>query len=392
MKILHTVESYYPELGGMSEVVKQLSERLAYLGHEVVVATKKSKNRNASVINGVKIEEFEIDGNLVRGITGEQEKYKDFLLNSNFDIVSNFAAQQWATDICLPILKDIKGKKVSVPTGFSGLFLPEYQNYYNQMKDWMKNYDCNVFLSHNYRDINFAKANGITKNVIIPNGASSEEFLEPQKIDIRKKLNIKNDDFFILHVGSYTGIKGHVEALKMYLLSKIKNGVLLFIGNNNQYFELYTQKSKWFFLWKLEHFFPSKKYIITSLTREETIAAYKAADLFLFPSNIECSPIVLFEAAASKTPFLATDVGNSKEIATWTQAGEILPTVIDEKGNSNAKIKESIKMLNDIYLDSEKRKKLSESGFENWNKNFTWNAITLQYEKLYKSLIKNESE
>ena len=41
MKILHTVELYHPSQGGMQEVVKQISERLVKLGHEVTVATTK---------------------------------------------------------------------------------------------------------------------------------------------------------------------------------------------------------------------------------------------------------------------------------------------------------------------------------------------------------------
>jgi len=40
------------------------------------------------------IEEFDIKGNLVRGLKGETEKYKEFLINSDFDIITNFAAQQ----------------------------------------------------------------------------------------------------------------------------------------------------------------------------------------------------------------------------------------------------------------------------------------------------------
>src|ERR1700722_5065146 len=169
MKILHTVESYYPSVGGMQEVVKQLSERMVKLGHSVTVATKKNNDRTEKVINGVEIKEFDIDGSLVRGITGDISGYKEFLLNSNFDIVTNFAAQQWGTDIALPILDKIKGKKVNVPTGFSALGWKDYEAYYENMKTWMKNYDANVFLSHNYRDINFAIANGISKNFFIPN-------------------------------------------------------------------------------------------------------------------------------------------------------------------------------------------------------------------------------
>jgi len=40
MKILHTVESYTPSINGMQQVVKQLSERLVLLGHDVTVATR----------------------------------------------------------------------------------------------------------------------------------------------------------------------------------------------------------------------------------------------------------------------------------------------------------------------------------------------------------------
>jgi TctA family transporter len=69
-----------------------------------------------------------------------------------------------------------------------------------------------------------------------------------------------------------------------------------------------------------------KTLLVKKLTREEIVAAYLAADLFLFPSRIECSPIVLFECLASHTPFLTTDVGNAAEIVSWTGAGELLPT------------------------------------------------------------------
>jgi glycosyltransferase involved in cell wall biosynthesis len=386
MKILHTVESYYPSVGGMQEVVKQLSERMVALGHSVTVATKKNKDRKDKVINGVEIKEFDIDGNLVRGITGDADGYKEFLLNSNFDIVSNFAAQQWATDIALPILDKIKGKKVSVPTGYSALGWPNYADYFEKMKTWAKHYDANVFLSHNYRDINFALANGITKNYFITNGAAEEEFLPETKIDIRKKLGIPADAFLVLHVGSYTGIKGHAEAMSIYLKSKIKNGVLLLVGHGNEKFADSLKNSKRF---KLLNWLngSGKKYIITDLTREETVAAYKSANLFLFPSNIECSPIVLFECMASRLPFLTTDVGNSKEIIEWSKGGELLPTTLDNGGYSRAQIEPSARKLSEIWNKQKHRGELGSAGFSSWKNQFTWEIIAKKYIQLYHDLL-----
>ena len=111
MKILHTVESYLPARHGMQEVVSQLSERLAAMGHEVTIATSYDEKREVEIINGVTIASFKIKGNEVSGIKGETGIYQDFLQSQNFDIITNFAAQQWATDLALPNLQKIKAKK-----------------------------------------------------------------------------------------------------------------------------------------------------------------------------------------------------------------------------------------------------------------------------------------
>jgi glycosyltransferase involved in cell wall biosynthesis len=392
MKILHTVESYYPEISGMAEVVKQLSERLVALGHEVTVVTRKIEARKSTLINGVKIKEFNIQGNWVNGITGDTKEYEAFLLRDDYDILTNFACQQWMTDVALPLLLKLKAKKVFVPTGLSGLLWDEYNDYYEQMKTWMHAYDMTVFLSNNYMDINFARKIGITKKCIIPNGAGADEFLRPEKINIRKKLGIPETDFFILHVGTYTGVKGHAEAIRIYLKSKIKKGVMVFIAFKHKEFIHYTKFNKRFFLWKLLNFFPRKKIIITLLDREETVAALKAADLFFFPSQIECSPIVLFEAMAGKTSFLSTDVGNVREIIEWSNGGEILPTFIDDKGFSHAQINESAEQLNALYTDVSRRDQLAQQGFQAWKKKFSWEIIAKQYEQLYLNLLMQQEK
>lgn len=369
-------------------MVKQLSERLVRLGHEVVVATKKHPDRTFSVLNGVTIVDFNIEGNLVRGITGDKDVYRDFLLDSDFDIVTNFAAQQWATDIALPILQKIKGKKVNVPTGFSGFYEPSYKSYFENMKEWMKGYDLNIFLSDDYRDINFARENGIDNNVIVPNGAGADEFSRDTKTDIRKKFNIAPDCFLILHVGSFTNIKGHMEALEIFFKSRIKNATLLMIGFNNDLIKKAWRRNLRLIAWRVLNFLCRKKAVITFVNREETVDAYKAADLFLFPSNVECSPIVLFECMASKTPFLTTDVGNSAEIIGWSNAGVLLPTDKDHLGMSHARIDESAGFLEKIYKDTKMREGLVDAGYEAWKKKFSWEVISLQYEQLYESLLK----
>jgi len=396
MKILHTVEFYEPSIGGMQEVVKQLSEILVKKGHSVTVATSYDPKRTNNPINGVTIKEFDISGNLVRGMTGPIKEYENFLLNSDFDIITNFAAQQWATDIMLPIMPDISTKKVFVPTGFSGLFLPEYKEYFEKMKNWLKLYDRNVFLSNTYRDIDFARKNGVKNIVIIPNGASSEEFSSETTMDIRKELGISKKQFLILHVGSHTGLKGHSEAIEIFRRTNLKNAVLVIVGReslqgNFGCFHECKRKEKLFSINPI-NYVRNKKIIICSLNREQTVALYKAADLFLFPSNVECSPIVLFECMASKTPFLTTDVGNSAEIIQWSNAGELLPTYKNNQGHSYPDLEKSVRILEKICHDKEYLQKLSHNGFHAWVKRFTWEAIASEYENLYLNVINGASE
>jgi glycosyltransferase involved in cell wall biosynthesis len=390
MRILHCVESYYPSIGGMQEVVKQLSERLVKLGHSVTIATRYQEERNFKELNGVEIVDFKISGNTVLGIKGDKTQYEQFLLNSTFDVITFFAAQQWATDIALPLLKQIKAKKVSVPTGYSGLYWKEYQGYFNDMKTYIQDYDMNVFLSDNYRDINFARENRVTKYCVIPNGAAEDEFLIESKIDVRKKLGIAKDSFLMLHVGSFTPFKGHQEAVELLLKSDLKNATLLLIGNNHLQFEKQFKKNYRYFTLRVKNFFRKNKIIIGQFNRDFTVAAYKQSNLFLFPSNIECSPIVLFESAAAKLPFLCTDVGNASEIAKWTQGGMILPTQIDKEGYSSIKMNESISMLNELYLNKAKREEMASKAFLNWKEKFSWEIIAKKYESLYLSLTNSK--
>lgn len=413
MRILHTVENYLPHRSGMSEVVRQISEILVKNGHEVVVATSVDENRISNNINGVVVKQFKIKGNYALGIEGEIEKYKDFVISNQFDIITNFAAQQWATDIILPILPKLKGKKIFVPTGYSALENPKYENYFKHLKDWIHEYDKIIYLSYDYKDIIFARNSGLRNEIIIPNGASKAEFLSENQLDIRWKLNIPPENLIILHVSGYIGNKGHFDALKIFKRANIKNSTLLFVcpefikffnfSIKNivklliNFHKVLYKKDPYFEIAMLQ-FFVIKQLIgiekqnikFVYLNRKELINCYKAADIFLFPSRIECSPLVLFECMASRTPFLATDVGNVKEIINWSKSGIIIPTkqkITSFNIESIPLISEASNLLYELSTNFEKRKIMAENGFKNWLENFTWEEISTQYESLYKNLL-----
>jgi len=420
MKILHTVESYLPARHGMSEVVRQISERLAARGHDVTVATGVHASRKEDEINGVKVVSFPLSGKSAIHVFGDAKAYEHFLRESSFDVITNFAAQQWATDLMLPILDKIGAKKVFVPTGFSALGDPAFKNYFEHMKSWMPKYDACVFLSDDYRDTDFARKVGVTKMAIIPNGAAADEFDMPPDTTLRKKLRVPDGTGLVLHVSGYlSAAKGQIEAIRIFSKSRLKNATLLLVcpdfqrGWASELTPRNLARGLWWFLRGkgLRGFAPSWQIAASlafyrrrneqagrsirrvSLDREETVSVFKQADLLLFPSWIECSPLVLFEAAAAGTPFLVTDVGNAREIISWTGGGKILTgkRLSDREGSILADAAAGAKALDSLWFDPARRKRMATSARSAWRSHFTWEKIAERYEELYATLVAGES-
>jgi len=414
MKILHTCESYDPELNGMQTVVKRISERLVRKGHDVTVATR-FQNRDWKELNGVKVEEFKIQTiwpQRIDATKDEIERYKDFVKNGDWDVVTFFAAQIWHVDLLLDELDEIKAKKVFVPTGFSGLPLPEYKEYFEKMKVWLKEFDMNVFISKDYRDINFAKENGVKKYTIIPNAANEEEFKEKSSIDIRKKVGIDKDDFLVFTIGQHTHMKGHKEAIKMFSKADVKNSTLWILGNDDgqriwrQPFKQFVKSiikfmllrdgltciesctlRSWLFNLSPKRLFDHNRILVKYVPREEAVAAFQNSDIFLYPSNLECSPTVLYEAFASGLPALVSDAGNMVEMIDVSKGGYVIQTVKDKKGFSRANISDGASLIEKLYNDPQLRKKLGENARKVWKENFTFDKVANMYEDVYKKLI-----
>lgn len=413
MKILHTVQDYSPTGGGMYMVVKQISERLANKGHQVTIATRKIEGREDGVINGVFVKQFDIQGNLAHGIRGEIDKYKQFILKQDYDVMCNFAMQQWASDLVLDLLDQINAIKVSCPTGFSGLLLKEYKEYFSSMPNWLNKYDANIFQSKIYQDVTFARTNKVQNITIIPNGADEKLYDTPVKYSFKILNNLDPNTFLILHAGNHTNAKGHREAIQSFVKAKISNAVFVISGKSTVKFSfsinpLKSLRSLVYFLrnnceWKCKlranianlyfKVFNKKKRIIITYLHDKLLAdTNREADIFLFPSNIEASPLVLFEANASHTAFISSNVGNASEIADWTGGGLIIPTTKSAKGYAHVDIDACARMIEKLYNDRKFLEKLSNKGYKQWKNYFTWDKISGDYEKLYLSLINSKNK
>lgn len=369
MKILHTVEFYEPSKGGSEEVVRQISERLAKLGHDVTVATSFHPNRNWSELNGVKVKQFKIRGNQVKGITGEIENYCNFVVNGNFDITLNYNVQVWSTDLIFPILDKINGKKFLSPVGFSKLKNKKYSEYYHSIPFYLKKYDKLFYTSSNFQDKKYADEIGIgEKAIIIPNGANLGEFSNPIN-GFKEKFNI-NTKYLFISVSNHYFAKGHHFIIDAFKKLHNKDTTLVIIGEKPHGHSWYSC----FPYCKYSSLLNNRIKIFTNIPRELVVSAYHEADLFLFGSTIECAPLVMYECFASRTPFITRIAGNVLDHK------ELLYTV-----NTPDEMVKYIK----TYLENpvsyfEKTSK----AYHQFESIYNWDVITKLYENEYFATIK----
>lgn len=128
--------------------------------------------------------------------------------------------------------------------------------------------------------------------------------------------------------------------------------------------------------------------LILNLPRQDVISAFHAADLFLFGSNIEYSPLVLYEAMASSTPFLTLACGNAAEIVDWSNGGGVLaPTIQKDEGFVDCAPEVFAQIVDGLLADRVCLQSMGEAGYVAWQDKFTWEKIATMYENLYLSLI-----
>lgn len=372
-------------MGGAQEVVRQVSEQLVRRGHEVTVATTKLLERTTSSINAVHVEEFAVSGNAVRGYRGETDRYQQFLLGSDFDVLMNYAAQQWATDLVFPLLDRIPYRKALATCGFSGLFMPEYASYFARMPHIMRRYDHLIFHSKTYRDAEFARRHDLSHSTVIPNGAAQSEFahIDPT---FRHRYGIRDDVPLLLTVCTHTPIKGHALVIEAFRRARIGRAVLVIIGNTLGGRGCVRDCKRRAGLVSLVSL-GRKKVLLLDPPRGDVVAAFHAADLFVFGSNLECSPLVLFEAMASRTPFVTVACGNAEEIVDWGQGGVVVPTLGRSDGMVQAKPTVLARAIEDLIVAPGERHRLAEAGHRAWEERFTWEKIALRYEQVYQLLL-----
>lgn len=348
------------------------------------------------IVNGVRVVSFDVSGNAVRGMQGNVEAYRNFVCNGEFDAVLIKAAQQWSFDALTSVLARVRSRKFLIPCGFSGLYAKAYRAYYSRMPEWLGQFDKLVFYASDYRDIQFAKAHGLSNFVILPNGADEREFADTDDEGFRKRHGVADDELLFLTVGSLNGAKGHRETARAFELARLDSPATLLLNGNAPPLSLTGRLRKLVRAAASGHV-PSvnalvsrinsrgdgKRVLLVDLPRRDVVNAFKASDLFIFASHVEYSPLVLFEAAAAGTPFLSTPVGNAREIVQWTSAGLICESRVDSVGQVRPSPVALARCIESLTSDRGALAAMGQRGRHAFlDGGFSWDAISQRYEAL----------
>jgi glycosyltransferase involved in cell wall biosynthesis len=201
---------------------------------------------------------------------------------------------------------------------------------------------------------------------VIPNGFPSDLFFPRDQQQCRLDLKLPLDKKIILTAGNFVPIKGQEYLIAaMSEISKKRNDVLcIIIGNGPLEQELKREVARR----NLQStvIFPGRK------SHAEIAIWMNACDLFVLPSLNEGNPTVMFECIACGKPFVGTRVGGIPEIINSHDYG-----IVVEPQNSMA-------LFNSIQNALEK--KWDSDTIISYSRNFSWNSISKEIIKIYKSV------
>lgn len=315
MKILITVDSYYPDKNGVQYVTQYQAEGLASLGHEVTVIASNNQNscQNEDEHNGVKI--IRIDAyNKNMFHYGDQKCYQMCVIeqSNKSDVMMNVCLQSFAADWILPVLDKIKCKKILMMHSMHDFswhkkdleskneFIKKilrdirWRQFYQANWKFIKKYDNVIHLHEKDVSYQYFQKKGYKNNAVIYNAVEDEFFKN------HKKENL------IISVASYNSRKNQMLALQSFYKANTGSYKLVLIGlpENVYYRSLLTEKEK------LEKQYGFKNVeILVNLDRESTKRYIFASKIYLMTSTWEGFPISIIEAMASGATFISTDVG-----------------------------------------------------------------------------------
>jgi D-inositol-3-phosphate glycosyltransferase len=294
LRIIQVSGYYPPRLGGMQNVVRELSERLASLGHDVTVYTSTLGTRQGRLASSENLK--------IRYCWGFEFAHTPILpglfcvlLQIPRDAVLHIHSRPFVAEVAALVAR-IRGVPFVVhvhgdiqPLGVFRFLISPYKKFV--WAQVMRHSAMTVFPSRHLED-SFRREYGLTNTIAIPNGVDAKYFVE------RKPYGNESRPFHLLFVGRLN-LGKNVDFL-IKTVSEISQPVEFNVVGEG---EMRAKLEQLIRTLGLGH----QVTLLGRRTGADLVAMYAWADVFLIASDSEGQSLAMLEAMAAGLPIVAID-------------------------------------------------------------------------------------
>lgn len=370
MRILIVSEYFYPRLAGAELSLWRLCNGLISRGHKISVITSKMENtEERDIINGIEIyRPFSSGNSIIKRILFLIKLYpylKTFLRDKKLDVIYNIAYIP-----TLPTTSVASTYNIAVITSIRSLL----------GKTWFKlgnpiiasfNYFMEIFVirfgKHSILQFpseytkNMARTYTKSETAVIHNPINVDKMKDIKSCTdtkkIRECLGIKDDELFLLFVGSLTPVKNATGLINA--LSKLKKKFKLILvgeGPERRTIEILVKELD------LE----GKVILLGQKPYDETLSIINSCDVLILPSKSETFSNIVLEGLALEKPVISTRVGGVPEMKSENLY------LIDDLGDINRILEKGIEPKEDDRVVKE----------------FSMDKIMSEFERLFNDVIR----
>ncbi len=380
MKIAHVSMFYYPTIGGVEQVIRELAERQVKEGHEVHVfccdSDKHQRIENKyEVVNGVHIHRIPYLFRLSLNTFVWPQLLKK--LKGNFDVIHSHVAGHDYVLFAGMRARKLGAKHVNTThcpwTGseFRPLILQPFM-FLNDLfmnKVIFKYVDKVVAITPWEHDTLKKYIPEEDKITTIPNGTDKIFYKKVKDNKFKKDHGIK-EKHLVLFFGRLNPTKGPEKlALAAIEITKERKDVaFVWVG---------PDEGKLSDVLQLIKHYKNMYYIPAIVDKLKVAEMYQAADVYVLPSYREGLPLTLFEAMAAGLPIVASPVNGVPY-----EMEEGVNGFLVEYGDIKNLKKRILRVLDDKRL----AKKFSENNVKK-SKDYHWDNIYKEYMEEYEKLL-----
>jgi glycosyltransferase involved in cell wall biosynthesis len=372
MKIAQITHSYLPNIGGIENYIKRLTQFLEKEGHDVKIYTTDWRVKG-------KLEEntFYCHADFTIPTSRNPisfEMYKR-LKEGNEDVYHFHAPWLFVHILAERAVKN-KPKVMTLHgiqlTGSPHVFVVN-TFYYPMMKHILNKMNILIAQAENEKQIVVKRYKIPPEKVeIIPNGIETEKFKCSEK-DCRnfiRKYGINEKALKILFVGRLVPHKHPDKLIKAIKFIKEENIEVLIIGSiiSKNYFEMLKKLAK----------NDKRIKIIGEVNFNDLVAAYNSSDLFIFLSTWDALSAVVLEAMCCGLPVISTKTGCVPFIVEEGKNGFFV-NKLDER-----EIAEKISMV--LNLSNSELTKIRKNNMKKIKKEYEWGEKAKDILKVYEKL------